>query len=716
MAIHNQGRHWCIVISRQLFRYQFRGAANKNDLESTLKLIEAEDRVRGIVSEESLDFAFKLFLNHRKSRDDFAVFLDNLKQRSIEIPPGYEPSRSELTNEKIDEADISWGIKNKADALIFVYPGTIANWEREDIVAWTLNSFKNRLDLERDLNQYSIPDTEEFTETTVDTTVSPNNDAPEEYNTIEENSQSYNPQKINKIRSFLRNFAKKLFKHSVSAVISFNEGKGEIISYRVGAYSTLYSQAEPLIISTFVQTSIPQVGNFIQKTTNTQNLSQLPRIDLLVDINNRQVINSNGLQLKINNSKKRDLLIPVNEFSRISTTTPENSLTSTPTIERDNSQSIASQPALSEVTENLEQFEQSTLPETFDIVSITVENSNTLIFNDETTNELEVVLEKESDSMPEEQTSIEFKQQSKSKSQEENLSENNDASANDSENNSQKLEEDVSINNDNSNLDIPIEPEPKEVNEEENLTESDSDPSKVDDSITPEKLVIIEASKSENNEEETDMEPEQESFYFSEKEVNLPENNDNSESEEKIIEVSDAPDNDVNLDVIYTDDQLDSSIIRIEAEDLLLSNYRVEERPEMVASDGKVITLLQPGAPEDRPLVGTASVLVGDFINAPGTYDLNIGFYDEFDGNGQLQILVDGLLVETIELDNSPGDGIATARNFNTQTISELNLTTGSTITIQGFVNDEEYARLDYIELIPTSSSFDSQHPDSSWL
>ncbi|NER29538.1 MAG: hypothetical protein F6J89_18410 [Symploca sp. SIO1C4] len=149
--------------------------------------------------------------------------------------------------------------------------------------------------------------------------------------------------------------------------------------------------------------------------------------------------------------------------------------------------------------------------------------------------------------------------------------------------------------------------------------------------------------------------------------------------------------------------------IVVEAEDMTLDTYRIESRPEEVASGGEVISLLQPGYPDDKPLTGTAST---EFTGPTGVYDLSVAYFDEIDGYGRLEVFVNDILVDFWFL----GDIVLDAEepnlnNGRTRTINGLLLSEGATIKIQGFVENEEYARVDYIGFDPVSNS-----ADNSWI
>lgn len=68
--------------------------------------------------------------------------------------------------------------------------------------------------------------------------------------------------------------------------------------------------------------------------------------------------------------------------------------------------------------------------------------------------------------------------------------------------------------------------------------------------------------------------------------------------------------------------------IRIEAEDMGLTNYRTESGS--FASGGKLVSLAGASGP-----IGTAK---GVFTGGSGSYDIVIGYYDENDGVSPMQV------------------------------------------------------------------------------
>ncbi len=136
-------------------------------------------------------------------------------------------------------------------------------------------------------------------------------------------------------------------------------------------------------------------------------------------------------------------------------------------------------------------------------------------------------------------------------------------------------------------------------------------------------------------------------------------------------------------------------VLRIEAEDMDLVNYEVEDNS--IASGGQLISLA--GALEDT---GTASTT---FDGLSGVYEVVVGYFDENDGIAQLQLQVNDDVVGSLILDEDLGSAEADEMTFTEGTISEVELNPGDILTLQGTRDSGEFARVDYIDLIPSIDS-----------
>lgn len=141
----------------------------------------------------------------------------------------------------------------------------------------------------------------------------------------------------------------------------------------------------------------------------------------------------------------------------------------------------------------------------------------------------------------------------------------------------------------------------------------------------------------------------------------------------------------------------------IEAEDLDLVNYRVEDND--FASNGELISLR--GAGNDT---GSASTT---FTGSDGLYDIVVGYFDENDGNARFSFEVDGMPVDNWRADQDLGSGAPNEETFTRRTIGGVELETGDELAIIGTADRSDFARVDFLQLLPRSI-FDVDLDDGS--
>ena len=150
---------------------------------------------------------------------------------------------------------------------------------------------------------------------------------------------------------------------------------------------------------------------------------------------------------------------------------------------------------------------------------------------------------------------------------------------------------------------------------------------------------------------------------------------------------------------VIDDDAVDTTMF-IEAEDITnVTGYRLEGNS--AASGGQMLSLLGFGGPE----TGTATFI---FTGPTGTYDINLGTFDESDGEASLTVQQNGVQIgETIVLDQNATGG--TGANNSTKVTrlvgSSIELVNGATIIIAGFEDASEHARFDFIEFTTAGST-----------
>ena len=142
----------------------------------------------------------------------------------------------------------------------------------------------------------------------------------------------------------------------------------------------------------------------------------------------------------------------------------------------------------------------------------------------------------------------------------------------------------------------------------------------------------------------------------------------------------------------------------IEAEDLNLDTYQVESLQEF-GLEGQVISLRNGGEPR-----GTASLLASNY-ELSGTYDLEISYFDESDGEAQIEVLQNGNVIQSIFLIENTVGNIPTEDNRRTIAIEDLDIASTDNITIRGIADNStggEWARVDYLSFIPNFQALEN--------
>ncbi|NET05732.1 MAG: hypothetical protein F6K16_13710 [Symploca sp. SIO2B6] len=136
-----------------------------------------------------------------------------------------------------------------------------------------------------------------------------------------------------------------------------------------------------------------------------------------------------------------------------------------------------------------------------------------------------------------------------------------------------------------------------------------------------------------------------------------------------------------------------SSNILIEAENMNLTNYRVESGINFASGNG-FISLLDTDT--------TQGAATTQFTGATGVYNVVVGYFDEDDGESSLSLSV-GENSYNWTLDQNLGDSSVSSNNLVQRTIATgLHIDSGETITLTGIANHHEFARVDYIKFVET--------------
>ena len=138
--------------------------------------------------------------------------------------------------------------------------------------------------------------------------------------------------------------------------------------------------------------------------------------------------------------------------------------------------------------------------------------------------------------------------------------------------------------------------------------------------------------------------------------------------------------------------------IRIEAENMELSSQANIEQ-NALASEGSLIRVSSSSSGGSSY---TASHL---FMGETGYYDIIVGYYDENDGNAELTVKLGHQELDRWILDQDLGSSVISANNGVSRIVAQgIEVNQLDTIQIIGSLDGKEYARLDYIELIPVEA------------
>jgi uncharacterized protein YkwD len=143
---------------------------------------------------------------------------------------------------------------------------------------------------------------------------------------------------------------------------------------------------------------------------------------------------------------------------------------------------------------------------------------------------------------------------------------------------------------------------------------------------------------------------------------------------------------------------------RFEAEALTLSGFRIESSSVADASSGKFIAT--------RHYSGATGNAYGKFAGEPGTYQVEVGYYDENDGKSPASVTVAGNKAQ-FTFDQNLGSSLPAASTHTSKvTHPSITLKNGDSFNLYGKANGGEHARFDYIDFI-RSDAVDPPPPPS---
>ena len=153
------------------------------------------------------------------------------------------------------------------------------------------------------------------------------------------------------------------------------------------------------------------------------------------------------------------------------------------------------------------------------------------------------------------------------------------------------------------------------------------------------------------------------------------------------------------------DESTGGTCIVIEAEDMQLCGYRVEDNGN--ASGGQVV----------KGSVGCWGYAKTTFDGASDSYDLKLSVIDENDGQGWIYIYVNGQDVSgPIRLDQDNGGNGVSNSTFREIVLNDIQLDAGDVIKIWGYGQGCEFVRLDKLEICSDGDPMTAELGDRVWF
>lgn len=140
--------------------------------------------------------------------------------------------------------------------------------------------------------------------------------------------------------------------------------------------------------------------------------------------------------------------------------------------------------------------------------------------------------------------------------------------------------------------------------------------------------------------------------------------------------------------------------IRVEAESLRATTFAGEANT--AASGGRVLSLKTAVPSNTVTVTGSAS---GTFNGATGSYLIKAGYFDENDGSSNMTVKIGNTQIASWKANAQLGDFNPVAKTKTTRSLGVFTVTKGSAIIITGSSSNSEYARWDYLEFIPQTTT-----------
>src|SRR5262249_26963848 len=119
---------------------------------------------------------------------------------------------------------------------------------------------------------------------------------------------------------------------------------------------------------------------------------------------------------------------------------------------------------------------------------------------------------------------------------------------------------------------------------------------------------------------------------------------------------------------------------------------------------GKPIALAELGLQD--PSLSQSGTATAAFAGATGTYDVYVAYFDETDGVSHFEVRIGGTLVDSWDANLNLGSPAPNAQTLVRRKVaSARSISNGTSIQITGTSNLGEFARVDYVDFVPSGTT-----------
>ncbi|MES0827930.1 FG-GAP repeat domain-containing protein [Ruegeria sp. SCP11] len=113
---------------------------------------------------------------------------------------------------------------------------------------------------------------------------------------------------------------------------------------------------------------------------------------------------------------------------------------------------------------------------------------------------------------------------------------------------------------------------------------------------------------------------------------------------------------------------------------------------------------------------GDISRAGGLFEGESGYFDLTVGYFDETDGVSYMELVVNGIVVDSFQWDSTTGSRIVTPDGLQERTVLSVWLNPGDSVVLRGRADSGEPLRTDYLDIAPSADGPPPPSPSKPFI